>query len=126
MKVVVDMNLALEWVSFLNERGHMAEHWSRLGDSHATDLEIANYCSVQNAVVLSGDMDFAEYHALQSTAKPSVIQLRAKDMSPRNLGPLVVRALSIANNQLNKGAIVTIKGTRMRITKLPIGNTDSF
>ena len=120
------MNLALEWVSFLNERGHATEHWSRLGDCHATDLEIANYCSEQNAVVLSGDMDFAGYHAFHGTAKPGVIQLRAKDMSPKNLGPLVVRALSIANNQLNKGAIVTINGTRMRITKLPIGNTEPY
>ena len=69
---------------------------------------------------------FAAHYALQGSSKPSGIQLRAKDMLPENLGPLVIRALSIANTQLTKGAIVTIKASRMRITKLPIGNTEPY
>ena len=120
------MNLSLAWASYLVGRGHDAEHWSRIGDRNATDIEIATYCSNQGAIVLSGDLDFAAHHALQGSSKPSVIQLRAKDMLPENLGPLVIRALSIANTQLTKGAIVTIKASRMRITKLPIGNTEPY
>ena len=118
------MNLALKWVLYLQERGHECERWSQIGDPDADDGKFIGHAASVNAVILSGDLDFAAYHALQGTSKPSVIQLRAKDMTPKNLGPLVARALTIANRELIKGAVVTIKGTRMRIAKLPIGNTD--
>ena len=126
MKVVIDMNLSLQWADYLNGRGHEATHWSSIGDRDAKDEVIAEYCSREGAVVLSGDLDFAAYHAVHGTSKPSVIQLRAKDLLPIDLGSLVVRDLTIANMQIVKGAIVTIKGTRMRVTKLPIGNTETY
>ena len=77
-----------------------------------------------DAIILTGDMDFAEIHAFESSVKPSVIQLRAKDMLPAALGALVVRALTIGGSNLALGAVITIKGERMRIAKLPIGTTE--
>ena len=120
------MNLSATWISFLKDRGHEAQHWSAIGDARALDTEIASYCAEQDIVVLSGDLDFASYHALQGTSKPSVIQLRGKDLLPRQFGPLVARALTLSHSSLIKGAIITIKNTRMRITKLPIGNTEPY
>lgn len=124
MKVIVDVNLSAAWVSFLQDRGHEAEHWSRIGAHDAGDKEIMTYCANAGAVILTGDMDFSEMHAFEGTSHPSVIQLRAKDMLPSARGAEVARALAIAASHLALGAIVTIKSSRMRVVKLPIGTTE--
>ena len=124
MKVIVDVNLSAARVRFLRDRGHDAEHWSMIGEHNADDLAIMADARFIDVVILTGDMDFAEIHAFESSVKPSVIQLRAKDMLPSALGALVVRALTIGASDLALGAVITVKGSRMRIAKLPIGSTE--
>jgi predicted nuclease of predicted toxin-antitoxin system len=124
LKVIVDVNLSAAWVKFLRDRGHDAEHWSMIGEHNADDLLIMAHARSIDAVILTGDMDFAEIHAFEASVKPSVIQLRAKDMLPSGLGSLVARALTIGASNLALGAVITVKGSRMRIAKLPIGSTE--
>jgi predicted nuclease of predicted toxin-antitoxin system len=124
LKVIIDVNLSALWAAYLRDRGHEAEHWSSIGAHNAEDSEIMFYAAANNAVILTGDMDFAEIHAYENSVKPSVIQIRAKDMLPSAQGPMVVRALTIGASNLEFGAVVTIKATRMRIAKLPIGTTE--
>ena len=124
MKVVIDMNLSVAWVAYLRERGHDAEHWSRIGGHDSEDFEIMTYCRNEDAVILSGDLDFATIHAIEGSSKPSVIQLRARNKLPASEGPLVSRALTIGARNLMLGAIVTISSTRMRVAKLPIATTE--
>jgi predicted nuclease of predicted toxin-antitoxin system len=40
MKLLVDMNLSLDWVPVLQGHGHDAVHWSTVGDIRATDEAI--------------------------------------------------------------------------------------
>ena len=120
----MDVNLSAAWVNYLQGRGHEAEHWSLIGAHDADDREIMAYCAGAGAIVLTGDMDFAEIHAFEGASQPSVIQLRSRDMLPNALGAEVARALAIAASHLAQGAIVTIKSTRMRVAKLPIGTTE--
>jgi predicted nuclease of predicted toxin-antitoxin system len=124
LKVIVDVNLSATWADFLRERGHEAEHWSHVGAHDADDREIMAYAAKLDAIILTGDMDFAEIHAFENSVKPSVIQIRAKDMLPAAQGHLVVRALTIGAMNLKLGAVVTIKASRMRVAKLPIGTTE--
>jgi predicted nuclease of predicted toxin-antitoxin system len=124
LKVVIDMNLSVAWVGYLRERGHDAEHWSSIGFHDSDDVEIMEHCRKHNAVILTGDLDFGMLHAFEGTSKPSVIQLRARDKLPESQGRLVARALTLGARDLALGAVVTITATRMRVAKLPIGNTD--
>jgi predicted nuclease of predicted toxin-antitoxin system len=124
LKVIIDVNLSAVWAEYLQGRGHEAMHWSEIGEHNASDRMIMAYAAEHGAVILTGDMDFAEIHAFENSAKPSVIQIRAKDLLPPAQGPLVARALTIAASNLALGAVVTIKGTRMRIAKLPIATTE--
>ncbi len=126
MKLVVDMNLALDWVPFLKERGFDCEHWSTLGEHDARDEVIANHCREIGATVLSADLDFAKLHAIRGSDKPSVIQLRAADQLPSALGHSVARALTFARRELEQGAIITITPLKVRVARLPIGNLDNF
>jgi predicted nuclease of predicted toxin-antitoxin system len=125
LKVIVDVNLSAVWVAYLKERGHDTAHWSSIGEHNASDREIMRHCAEVEAIILTGDMDFAEIHAFENSTKPSVIQLRAKDLLPTAQGHLVARALTIGASQLALGAVVTIKSTRMRVAKLPFATTET-
>jgi predicted nuclease of predicted toxin-antitoxin system len=124
LRVIVDVNLSAAWADYLRERGHEADHWSQLGSHDAEDLEIMTYAAKLDAIILTGDMDFAEIHAFENSLKPSIIQLRAKDLLPAAQGHLVVRALTIGAVNLKLGAVITIRASRMRVSKLPIGTTE--
>jgi predicted nuclease of predicted toxin-antitoxin system len=124
VKIIVDMNMSVEWIEYLRDRGHDAEHWSRLGPSDAKDEDIMEYCLQNHAVILSGDLDFAKLHAFAGSVLPSVIQLRSPDMLPESIGQYVARALSVAAQNLEDGAVATVTPPRVRITKLPIGRWD--
>ena len=124
MKVVVDMNLSVQWAGYLRERGHEAKHWMEIGSFDAADEEIIDYRRNDGAVILTGDLDFSTLHAVHGTNKPSVVQLRSKDRLPASAGPLVNRALTVGAGNLNLGAIVTISATRMCVAKLPICSTE--
>jgi predicted nuclease of predicted toxin-antitoxin system len=120
------MNLAVDWVDFLEARGFSVQHWSRIGSGDADDDVIIEHCVSENAIVLTADLDFAELHALRGSGKPSVVQLRGSDQLPSALGHSVARALSVARRELERGAIVTVTLTKTRVAKLPIGNTEPF
>ncbi len=124
MKIIVDVNLSPTWAAYLRERGHDAAHWSGIGAHNSDDLEIMAHAAETDAVILTGDMDFAEIHAFENTIKPSIIQIRAKDLLPQAQGALVIRALTIGASNLKIGAVITIKASRMRVAKLPIGTAE--
>lgn len=126
MKIVVDMNLSLEWVDYLSGRDFSCQHWSAIGSGDASDDVIIAHCIADNALVLTADLDFADLHAMRGTNKPSVIQLRGSNKLPAVLGHSVARALSVARMQIERGAIVTITTKKVRVTKLPIGNTEPY
>jgi predicted nuclease of predicted toxin-antitoxin system len=118
------MNLSKDWVSYLEGRGHVVSHWKDVGSQSAKDTEIMEWCTRENVVILTGDLDFSAHHAALGSSKPSVIQLRTKDKLPQAQGPFANRALALAVHYLNHGAVVTVKGKRMRITPLPIVNSE--
>jgi predicted nuclease of predicted toxin-antitoxin system len=120
------MNMAIDWVAYLIQRGHEAKHWSEIGPGDADDLEIMEFCREHNFIVLTSDLDFGTLHAVLGTSKPSVVLVRSKDLRPTTIGNYVSRAFSLMADSLNKGAIVTIKPPKLRITKLPIGNTEPY
>lgn len=52
--------------------------------------------------------------------KPSVVQIRADDVSPDVIGPQVLAALQQMAAELQEGALVTIDTNRTRIRVLPL------
>src|SRR5437588_3582468 len=53
MKIVVDMNLAPQWVEVLRRDGFDADHWSQIGDPRATDQTIMDWARNNNHVVFT-------------------------------------------------------------------------
>lgn len=120
MKLLIDMNLSPLWVSFLEERGFEAVHWSDLGTANAPDTQIIEYASAGGFVVFTHDLDFGRLLALRRSSGPSVVQIRTQDILPATIGVLVVNALNASRVHLDAGALVTIDPIHHRIRLLPI------
>jgi predicted nuclease of predicted toxin-antitoxin system len=120
MKLLVDMNLSPRWVNPLTEAGIEAEHWSSLGAAQAPDSEIMAFASANDYVVLTHDLDFSAILATTHGEKPSVVQIRADDVSLEAIGKQVIDALLQMTTELKEGALVTIDPNRTRLRLLPL------
>ncbi|KJV06136.1 DUF5615 family PIN-like protein [Methylocucumis oryzae] len=120
MKLIVDMNLTPRWVGLLIDAGIEASHWSMLGANNALDSEIMSYASANDYVVLTHDLDFSAILAATHGKKPSVVQIRADDVSPDVIGPQIISALKQMTLELEGGALLTIEPNRTRMRLLPL------
>jgi predicted nuclease of predicted toxin-antitoxin system len=123
VKIIVDMNLSPLWVSMLTAAGYDAFHWSTLGRHDTPDALIMAYAAQNDYVVLTHDLDFGTILAATQGLKPSVIQLRADDISHHTIGADVLRALHQTAAELDAGALLTIDTNRTRLTVLPLNLT---
>lgn len=120
MKLLVDMNLSPRWVNLLADAGMVAAHWSTLGANNAPDAEIMAYAREHHWVVLTHDLDFSAILAATHGDKPSVVQIRAEDVSPGVIGAQVVIALRQMASELEQGALLTVDPSRTRLRVLPL------
>jgi predicted nuclease of predicted toxin-antitoxin system len=125
MKLVIDMNLSPRWEQLLAGAGLEAAHWSRLGPANAPDHAIMEFARTNGYVVLTNDLDFGAILAATRGDKPSVVQIRADDVSPDVIGPKVVAALGQMSCELDDGALVTVDPDRTRIRILPLSSRRS-
>lgn len=121
MRLLLDMNLSPRWVGFLTSAGFDAIHWSAIGASTATDAEIMAHANEHNFVVVTHDLDFSAILAASHGSKPSVVQIRAQDISPEAIGNQILTALRQMRSDLETGALLTIDPNRTRIRILPLG-----
>ena len=119
MKLLIDMNLSPRWVGFLGGVGHDAIHWSSVGSVAASDSEIIKYARQYDYIVMTHDLDFSAILAATKGVRPSVVQIRAGDISPEAIGKALTNALNQAEQDLLKGALVTFDPSRTRIRILP-------
>lgn len=120
MKLLVDMNLSPRWISALAAVGIESVHGSMLGARNAPDTEIMAFAAANDYVVLTHDLDFGAILAATQGEKPSVVQIRAEDVSPDVIGATVVSALRQMADELELGALVTVDPSRTRLRVLPL------
>jgi predicted nuclease of predicted toxin-antitoxin system len=120
MKVLVDMNLSPRWVGVLTAAGFGVAHWAAIGRANAPDAEIMAYAKANNYVVLTHDLDFSAILAATHGEKPSVVQIRAEDVSPDVIGRQIVDALRQMAAELEEGALLTVDPQRTRLRVLPL------
>jgi len=120
VKLLIDMNLSPEWRPYLEERGFEVVHWSAVGAHNAPDSEIMQWARDNGCVVFTHDLDFGIILAHSKDGRPSVVQIRAQDVSPAHLGPLLVAALRAHGEALESGALLTIDEAKSRVRILPM------
>lgn len=120
MKLLIDMNLSPRWVGVLAGADIEATHWSSVGANTALDSEIMSYAKANGYIVLTHDLDFSAILAATQGNKPSVVQIRAEDVSARAIGKQLVIALRQMATELEEGALLTVDPNRTRLRLLPL------
>lgn len=120
MKIIIDMNLSPRWANVLCDAGFVADHWSAIGDPTAIDRVIFDHARTASAVILTHDLDFGTMLAVTSSDGPSVMQIRADDVSPSAIGGPVILAFRQLQAELVDGALVTVEPAKTRMTLLPL------
>ena len=119
MKLLIDMSLSPRWIGFLGSAGHDVTHWSSVGSVFASDSEIIEYAKQHSYIVMTHDLDFSAILAATKGIRPSVVQIRAGDISPEAISKALISALNQAEQDLLRGALVTFGPGRTRIKILP-------
>jgi len=120
MKIVLDMNLSPKWIPVLEKLGIEAVHWSTIGSPAAADKVIMEWALNYKYIIFTNDLDFSTLLALTSASGPSVIQIRTQNVSPDHCESLLIKALPMIRNALEKSVIITIDELHSRIRVLPL------
>jgi predicted nuclease of predicted toxin-antitoxin system len=120
MKILIDMNLPPAWVGFLEEEGHEAVHWSKVGDFGATDTSILAWAKEHEYIVFTHDLDFGAILAASKGISPSVIQMRTQDTFPESCAEMILTALNQFKDELEKGALLSVDRYKARVRILPL------
>jgi predicted nuclease of predicted toxin-antitoxin system len=120
MKILIDMNLSPAWVSVLEEAGHIASHWSTVGSLNASDREILLWTKTNSYLLFTHDLDFGAILAVTEAEGPSVIQIRAQDISPHHEKDLLLNTLHKFAENLQQGALISVDEEKSRVRLLPL------
>jgi len=120
LRLLIDINLSVEWVDELAKQGWSAVHWSTIGDPRAEDSVLMDWARANGHVVFTHDLDFGTALALTHAVGPSVFQVRAQNVLPETLGPLVIAALRQYEAALAAGALVVVDQKKSRVRVLPL------
>ena len=88
--------------------GWEAAHWSEMGDPRATDRTIMAWAAENGCIVFTHDLDFGAILAGTQAQRPSVIQVRARDVLPDHLETIVAAAIGQLESFLQTGALVIV------------------
>ena len=120
MRVLLDMNIPLSYVSLLAKRGINALRWSDVGAPGAADTEIMAYARDNDLIVLTFDLDFSAILSSTHELTPSVAQIRASILRAEQAAELVASALLKYEAELAKGAVLSISLDTARLRILPL------
>jgi predicted nuclease of predicted toxin-antitoxin system len=121
MKLLIDANMSLRWVLWLEEAGFSAVHWSNVGPGDASDLMIMEHARDHGYVILTLDLDFGIHLAASRRELPSVIQVRIQYSNSEEMRFRVIASLQESLTAIEEGALITVTEKRLRIRPLPIG-----
>lgn len=120
MKLLIDMNLSPSWAHALEQHGHSAVHWSTIGEGNESDSTLLRWARDNGYVVFTNDLDFGAILAATGGLSPSVVQVRAQDLTPNHLITMVAQTLAQHQDAIDTGALIAIDEVRSRVRILPL------
>ncbi|MCL2366457.1 MAG: DUF5615 family PIN-like protein [Oscillospiraceae bacterium] len=120
MKILLDMNIPLRFAKLLTQSGFDVLLWSDVGAPNALDSEIMLYARENDLIVLTYDLDFSTILSVTHELKPSVIQIRASVVHAERAVELLKSAILQHEEDLKKGAVLSIDINKSRLRILPI------
>lgn len=123
MKLLLDQNLSAGAVVILRSGGMDAVHAREVGLGSAKDDAILEWCRVEARIIVTLDADFHALLALTGAASPSVVRIRIEGLRDEALAALILRVIALTEADLQRGSVVTVKETSIRVRRLPLGRS---
>ena len=114
-RLLVDMNLATEWIPLLQAAGHTTVHWSEVSDPRAPDTVLMQWAIAYDYTVFTHDLDFGTMLAFSGAEGTSVLQVRCLNVLPEAIGTLVLSVLLAYADEIEQGALVVADERRARV-----------
>ena len=120
MKLLLDQGLPRSAVLHLRNQQIEAVRVGDRGLAPASDLKILDVGRQEGMVVVTLDADFHALLALSGVTGPSVIRIRIEGLRGEDLARLLVSVIEICDDDLLKGAMVSVTENGVRIRRLPV------
>jgi len=125
LRFLVDNALSRKLAERLRQAGHDAVHLREIGRQSAPDSEVLARAVEEDRIIISSDMDFGDLIAARELIRPSVILFRRVQRRTNSRLALLLKNLAAISVDLERGSIVILESSRMRIRRLPIGKKNS-
>jgi len=93
---------------------------STIGSLNAPDHEVLLWAKANGHMLFTHDLDFGAILAATEAEGPSVIQIRAQDISPDNPKNLLLNTLNKFAKSLLQGALISVDEEKSRVRLLPL------
>ncbi len=124
MRFLCDMGVSLKVVDWLRSQGHDCVHLREERLQRLPNGDVFRKGIAEDRILLTFDLDFGEIAAMAGDRAASVIVFRLRNARADH----VIERLSVALDQtlesLEKGAVVVVEESRIRIREFPIGGTE--
>jgi predicted nuclease of predicted toxin-antitoxin system len=114
------MNLSTMWIEVFEREGFEASHRSSVGSPRAPDSEVLDGARSNGFILFTHDLDFGAILAASGANRPSVIQIRAQDVTPGRFASTLVSTIRDLRKYLESGALVSLDATSRRTRILPL------
>ena len=121
MRLLIDNALSPALAAALNTSGHDAIHVRDVGLHDAEDDAIMRLAIAEERVIVSADTDFGALLAVHQGRLPSIILFRrGAPRQPAAQAALLLANLPALEEDLQRGAVVSIRSGHLRIRLLPM------
>lgn len=120
MKFLADMGISLRTVEWLRELNHDVVHLRDRGLQKLSDDKILDLALLEQRIILTIDLDFAQLLAVSKQTLPSVILFRLGNENYDEIEQRLVEVLKNCQQKLETGAIVFVNNETFRVKKLPM------
>ncbi len=118
---MIDNAISPATAELLRGQGYDVVHVRELGLASASDREVLQRARDESRIVVSRDGDFSALLAHSGADGPSFLHLRTPGVNrPNEQAELILRAMKSAASELASGAIVAVRGARIRVRRLPV------
>ena len=120
IKLLLDQGLPRSASKLLSNGGIDTIHVADIGLSAVEDREILEKAKEDGRIVVTLDADFHTLLAFSGAISPSVIRIRIERLKAEAITNLLLSILPKCEEDLIKGAVMTIELHRIRLRFLPL------
>lgn len=104
----------------LHSFGHEGIHAHQIGKDRALDTELLEMALDEDRIIITADLDFPRFLALNLSKRPGIILFRGGNYSDREMCSLLERVIKRVPTEVIESSICVVDKKRIRITHLPI------